>query len=229
MAIKKAAIYHFTACAEKRPAVYKKKLHMLEEFAQSLGYTVSEIFCDMSLVWSEHTEFNRFLACSDQFDALITQDFYHIAKNTLQCMRTMQDLLKKGILVHSIENGTFIFEDIPIKEPLKVVTYTTHWGEPNELKQVVSVKNDVMKLFIEKKTPWILIDQYYDETERQKDGEQIHLQELIQNKDKYDLLLVHNLNDVHWRTSNFCKVREQLHLDIYSLQEGFLKYRRVTQ
>ena len=63
----------------------------------------------------------------------------------------------------------------------------------------------------------------------QKDGEQIHLQELIQNKDKYDLLLVHNLNDVHWRTSNFCKVREQLHLDIYSLQEGFLKYRRFTQ
>lgn len=49
---------------------------------------------------------------------------------------------------------------------------------------------------------------------------------LIKNKDNYDLLLVHNLNDVHWRTANFCKVREQLHLDIYSLQEGFLKYNK---
>ena len=58
------------------------------------------------------------------------------------------------------------------------------------------------------------------------DGEQIQLMELIKNKDNYDLLLVHNLNDVHWRTANFCKVREQLHLDIYSLQEGFLKYNK---
>lgn len=229
MTFKKAAIYHFTAGSEKRPIVYQKQLHILEEFAQSLGYTVAEIFCDMSLVWSEHTEFGRFLSCADQFDALITKDFYHISKNTMQCMRTMQDLLQKGIPVHSIENGTFTFEDIPFTDPLKVVTYTTHWGEPNELKQVISVKNDIMKLFTDKKTPWILTDQYYDETERQRDGEQVHLQEMILNKDKYDLLLVHNLNDIHWRTANFCKIREALQLDIYSLQEGFLKYRRNTQ
>ena len=44
-------------------------------------------------------------------------------------------------------------------------------------------------------------------------------------RDKYDILLVHNLNDIHWRTANFFRIREQLHMDIYSLQEGLLKYR----
>ena len=96
MAVKKAAIYHFTAGSEKRPIVYQKQLHILEEFAKSLGYTVAEIFCDMSLVRSDHTEFDRFLSCADQFDALITKDFYHIAKNTMQCMRTMQELLQRN-------------------------------------------------------------------------------------------------------------------------------------
>ena len=74
------------------------------------------------------------------------------------------------------------------------------------------------------KTNWTVVDQYFDESERQKDGEQTELMRFLQNKDKYDLLLVHNLNDIHWRTANFCKIREQHQLDIYSLQEGFLKY-----
>ena len=90
----------------------------------------------------------------------------------------------------------------------------------------VLVNNDILKLFANKKTRWTVIDQYFDYSEHQNDGEQKQLMELIKNKDKYDLLLVHNLNDVHWRTANFCEIREQLQLDIYSLQEGFLKYRR---
>ena len=96
----------------------------------------------------------------------------------------------------------------------------------NEMKEVIAVKNDIFTLFTNKKTEWTVVDQYFDESLHQKDGEQKQLMELIQNRDKYDLLLVHNLNDVHWRTANFCKIREQLHLDIYSLQEGFLKYRK---
>jgi hypothetical protein len=85
----------------------------------------------------------------------------------------------------------------------------------------------IYSLFLQiRKQIGLLLDQYYDESLRQKDCEQIQMKELIANRDKYDLLLVHNLNDVHWRTANFCKIREQLQLDIYSLQEGFLKYRR---
>lgn len=218
-----AAIYHFTDGSEKRPIVNQKQLNMLEQFAISQGFSVGEIYCDKSLLKCEQSEFDRFMADIDKYDVLVTKDFYHISKNTMKCMSVMKNLRDKGIQIHSIENGSFSWEEAPFNKPLRVATYCCRFGTPNEMKQIIPVHNDILKLFADKKTQWTVIDQYFDESERQNDGEQIQLMELIKNKDNYDLLLVHNLNDVHWRTANFCKVREQLHLDIYSLQEGFLK------
>ena len=221
-----AAIYHFTDGSEKRPIVNQKQLNMLEQFAISQGFSVGEIYCDKSLLKCEQSEFDRFMADIDKYDVLVTKDFYHISKNTMKCMSVMKNLRDKGIQIHSIENGSFSWEEAPFNKPLRVATYCCRFGTPNEMKQIIPVHNDILKLFADKKTQWTVIDQYFDESERQNDGEQIQLMELINNKDKYDLLLVHNLNDVHWRTATFCKVREQLHLDIYSLQEGFLKYNK---
>ena len=221
-----AAIYHFTDGSEKRPIVNQKQLNMLEQFAISQGFSVGEIYCDKSLLKCEQSEFDRFMADIDKYDVLVTKDFYHISKNTMKCMSVMKELREKGIQIHSIENGSFSWEEAPFNKPLRVATYCCRFGTPNEMKQIIPVHNDILMLFTDKKTNWTVIDQYFDESERQNDGEQIQLMELIKNKDNYDLLLVHNLNDVHWRTANFCKVREQLHLDIYSLQEGFLKYNK---
>lgn len=221
-----AAIYHFTDGSEKRPIVNQKQLNILEQFAISQGFSVGEIYCDKSLLKCEQSEFDRFMSDIDRYDVLVTKDFYHISKNTMKCMSVMKELREKGIQIHSIENGSFSWEEASFDKPLRVATYCCRFGTPNEMKQIIPVHNDILKLFADKKTQWTVIDQYFDESERQNDGEQIQLMELINNKDKYDLLLVHNLNDVHWRTANFCKVREQLHLDIYSLQEGFLKYNK---
>lgn len=219
-----AAIYHFTDGSEKRPIVNEKQLNILEQFALSQGFSLGEIYCDKSLIKCEQAEFNRFLSDIDKYDVLITKDFYHISKNTMKCMSVMKELRDKGVQVHSIENGNFSWEEAPFNKPLRVTTYCCRFGTPNEMKQIIPVNNDILKLFTNKKTKWTVVDQYFDESEHQKDKEQIQLMKLIENKDKYDLILVHNLNDIHWRTANFCKVREQLHLDIYSLQEGFLKY-----
>lgn len=220
----KAAIYHFTDGSTKRPIVNEKQLNRLTEFASSLGYSDVEIFCDKSLFRSEHPEFDRLMSSVENFDALITKDFYHIAKNTMKCMSVMKELRDKGIHIYTMENGCFSWEGAPFDQPLKVATYCCRFGTANEMKQIIPVQNDILKLFATKKTQWTVVDQYFDESERQNNGEQIQLTNLIKNKDKYDLILVHNLNDLHWRTANFCKIREQLHLDIYSLQEGFLRY-----
>lgn len=221
---KKAAIYHFTDGSDKRPIVNEKQLNRLTDFATSLGYTEVEIFCDKSLLKSEHPEFDRLMSSAENFGALITKDFYHISKNTMQCMRVMQELRNKGIPIYTMENGSFCWEDAPFDKPLRVATYCCRFGTANEMKEIIPVHNDILSLFTAKKTNWIVVDQYFDESEHQNDGEQIELMKFLHNKDKYDLLLVHNLNDVHWRTANFCKIREQHQLDIYSLQEGFLKY-----
>ena len=222
----KAAIYHFTDKSIRRPKICRDQLKALEEYAASVGFVVADIYCDRSLRRYERTEFDRFLSCCSQYDALITKDYYHISKNTGKCMSIMQDLRNKGLKILTPVNGVFIWEDSPLKDPLRVVTYTCHLGTPDEIREVITVKNDIFRLFIDKETSWTLTDQYYDKSARQRDGEQVQMMKLLDNKDKYDLLLVHDLNDVHWRTANFCKIRELLGKDIYSLKEGFLKYRK---
>ncbi len=223
-----AAIYHFTNKSDKRPSYCLKQIEALRHLGLSKGYDVTDndIFLDTSLKYTEHPEFERFLENSEKYDALFTKDFYHIAKNTGKCLRVMQQLRDKGMQIYSIENGIFTWEDCPFDKPLRVASYTCHFGTPNEMKEIIQVRNDIFTLFSNKKTNWTVIDQYYDESLHQKDCEQIQMKELIANRDRYDLLLVHNLNDIHWRTANFCKIREKLQLDIYSLQEGFLIYRR---
>lgn len=94
--------------------------------------------------------------------------------------------------------------------------------------EIIPVQNDILTLYARKKTNWTVVDQYFDESEHQNSGEQKQLMNLLENRNKYNLLLIHNLNDIHWRTANFCKIREQLKIDIYSLQEGFLKYDKET-
>ena len=224
--MKRAAIYHFTNKSTLRPKIYKDQLKSLKDFAESVGYEVADVYCDMSLKRSERTEFDRFLTNSHQYDALVTKDFYHISKNTGKCLSILQQLLGKGIQIYTIENGLFTWAEAPFEKPLHVATYTYHFRTPTEIKEVIPVRNDIFRLFADRKTKWTVIDQYYDESLHQKDSEQIQLKALIANRDKYELLLVHNLNEVHWRTANFCKIREKLQLDIYSLQEGFLLYKR---
>lgn len=224
--MKKAAIYHFTNESAKRPKIYKDQLKTLEKYAASLGFKVEAIYCDKSLKVCEREEFKKLLSEIDSFDALITKDFYHISKNTMQCINIMNSMRSTGVFIHTIDNGCFVFEKEPFNDPLRVVTYNCRFGTETEMHHIIPLQNDILRLFVEKKTQWSIINQYFDESENQNNGEQVSLDKIIKNKDKYDLLLVHNLNDIHWRTSNFCKIREALGMDIYSLQNGFLKYRR---
>ena len=223
----KAAIYHFTNESKQRPKIYRDQLDTLIEYATSVGLDIADIYCDMSLKRSARTEFDRFLLNSDKYDALVTKDFYHIATYTGQCIGIMQQLRDNDLKIYSIVNGIFTWGDAPFAEPLRVATYTSHFGALKGMQEVIQVRNDILTLFAAKKTNWTIMDQFYDVSRHKKDSEQIQLQELIANKDKYDLLLVHNINDVHWRTSNFFRIWEQLRLDIYSLREGFVQYGRI--
>ena len=222
--MKRAAIYHFTDNSTLRPKTYRDQLKSLEDFAISVGFEVADIYCDLSLKRHERIEFDRFLSEYAQYDALITKDLYHISKNTGKCMSILKNLWDKDLQVYTLENGTFFREKTPFSEALRVVTYTCHFGPTAEFKEVVSVRNDVSRLFIKKKTEWFLEDQYYDECLRQRNDEQVQLMDLLDNAYCYDLLVVHNLNDIHWRTASFCKIRGLLRMGIYSLQEGFLPF-----
>lgn len=221
----KAAIYHFSDTSGKRPRIYEKEIDALKVFAERQGLEVSEVFFDTSLERGKRKEFDRFLASSGSFDALVTKDFYHICKNTCKCMKDMSELRDKGVSVYSVENGIFTFETPPLNRPLRAVSYVCAHQYPDDMHNILTVQNEILDLYVRKKTQWTLVDQYTDVSTHNVDGEQIQLPELIMNRDQYDILLVHDLNSIHWRTSKFCKVRKALSLDILSLKDGFLKYR----
>ena len=99
MTDKKAAIYHFTDESTKRPNIYIKQIRALESYGMSLGYEIVDIFCDKSLLRYQRNEFDRLISISEEYDAIICKDYYHISKNTMQCMKIVSNLNKKGVKI----------------------------------------------------------------------------------------------------------------------------------
>lgn len=222
---KKAAIYHFTDRSEKRPSTYMQELARLERFAHNLGYSDVTTFCDMSLRTCDHAEFRRLMTDIDSFDAVITKDFYHLSKNTMKSISFMRELENRGISIHSIENGTFEFNDSPpSNKRLRVATYYSRIDTGCDLNNIFSVQNDILRVFVTKKTCWQLVGQYSDDCATERDSERLQLEALVHNKDSYDLVVVHNFSSLHYRTARLCHIRNELKKDIYSLQEGLLRY-----
>jgi DNA invertase Pin-like site-specific DNA recombinase len=230
--MKTAAIYHFASNSEIRQVIHTGQLRKLEDYAAALGFDRTEVFLDLldkRLLRRDRSEFDRFLSCAGKYDALFTKDFYHISKTTRECFHTLLDFQDRGIHTYTLENGAFCTSDPPLEKPLRVTAYTCYLGPHKETRQVLQVKNNILPLFVAKKTRWTLVDQYFDESQYQKDEEQIQLRKLISNREKYDLLLVHSFGDIHRRTAKFCKIRDQLRMDIYALQDGLWKYSEGAQ
>lgn len=228
--MKKAAIYHFTDRSEKRPKVYKNQIKILKTFAAYKDLSVEAIFCDTSRLRYEREEFDRFIANADQYEALLVKDLYHINMNTKECFRIIRNLLEKGLSVYTLENGCFHSSDNPKKllsEALNVATYNCIQGRHarDNIESLINVDDEILRLFAKSNTHWRIIDQCHDVSIRQVGGDQVQLLKLIANKREYDLLLVNNVNDIHWRTCNFTRIREILGLNIYSLQDGYIPYR----
>ena len=227
----KVAIYHFTDKSEKRPIVYQKQMDILRAFASQFG-AIEKEYLDMTLKQCEQIEKKKMLQEIGQFDILATKDFYHIAKNTGTCISLMQQLLGVGVEIHSIEDGCFIFTEVPFNKELNVAIYHSKYVDNtpsvNRKRRGNSISAqthiDIMKLFVKSKTNWKITGVYIDEAQGQSDDKQVELLKLIENSSKYDLVLCKDFNTVHWRTAKFCKRRNDMQLPIYSLKEGYLEY-----
>lgn len=228
----KVAIYHFTNKSEKRPSVNEKQMALLRDFAKQYG-TIEKEYLDKSLKKCEQEEKKKMIQEIGEYDILATKDFYHIAKNTGMCIELLQQFLSQGVQTCSVQDGYFTFTDVPFDRELNVAIYhskyvdntpssNSKWKRGNEI--TIQTQIEIMRLFVKQKTQWKIKDIYVDESQGQSDSKQKNLLELIKNSKKYDLVLCKNFNTIHWRTSKFCKRRNDMKLDIYSLREGYLKY-----
>ncbi len=229
----KVAIYHFTDGSEKRPIINEKQMIALREFASRYGTVVKE-YLDKSLKKGEQEEKEKLFQEIGKYNSLVTKDFYHISKNTGTCIGLMQQFLSFGVKVYSIEDGSFAFTETPFDKELNVAVYHSKFADNTPSAKgrrrgnsiTVQTQIEIIKLFVKTKTRWKIIDVYVDEAEGQSDDKQKNLLQLIENKNKYDLVVCKDFNRIHWRTAKFCERRNKLELDIYSLKEGYLKFER---
>ncbi len=231
--MKKVAIYHFTNGSEKRPLINEKQMIALRKFASGYG-SIEKEYLDKSTKKCAQEEKQKLIEEIINYDVLITKDFYHISLNTGTCISLLQQFLMVGVETHSIEDGCFTFTDIPFEKELNVAIYHAKYEDiaPSVKQQkkgnciTARTQVDVLQLFVKKKTKWKVIDVYIDEAQVQSDKNQRNLLALIENREKYDLVLCKDFNTIHWRTAKFCKRRNEMQLDVYSIKEGYLKYER---
>ncbi len=218
------AIYHYSN-SHIRTYICNNELDRIQAYAQSKGFSDTEIFCDLMGRGYEHTQFNKMMSSCSRFKAIFVKDYTHIDKYTSQLIRLISDLHTNGLEIHSAENTMITLQDELPEQFMfpRVATYYCHWGNKDNRDNEV-LKNDILKHFAEHKLNASTVFQYTDECKKGHAGSQPQLNQLIHDKDKYDLLLTQSFSSVHWRTYNFCNFREQLSMGIYSMTEGLLTY-----
>ncbi|MBO5628330.1 MAG: recombinase family protein [Aeriscardovia sp.] len=221
----RAAIYHFTNGIPKN-AYCKNEIQKLVEYATSQGYEDVDTFCDIRTTSEEHEALDKLLENRNMYSAIIAKDYFHINKYILQALSIVNNLENSGITVLTMDNRPLHIEDTaPLKQPLRAVTYHCHWYRHKDILNV-NLKNDILNCFAETQTNWSILEQYYDEEQKGHAGIQPELNRMIEKKDNFDIIIIHSLSSLHWRTHNFCEIQERLGKSIYSLQDGYLPFMR---
>ena len=225
---KKVCIYHFTNAENlRRPIVNEKQMAILNEFASQYG-NIKQVYLDGTLKQCNQDKKKQMIKEIANYDILIMKDFYHLARNTGVCIELLQEFALQGIEVITMEDGSFSFQfqDAPFDKKLKICVYHSKYKEDGD--RTIETQINIFKTFVSHKTNWEIIDIFIDEANSQSDSVQTEIFKVIENKKKYDLLLIKDFNAFHWRTAKFCHRRNELGLPIYSLKEGYLPYEKES-
>lgn len=225
---KKVCIYHFTNAENlRRPIVNEKQMAILNDFASQYG-DIKQVYLDGTLKQCNQDKKKQMIKEIANYDILIMKDFYHLARNTGVCMEMLQNFALQGIEVITMEDGSFSFQfqNAPFDKKLKICVYHSKYKEDGD--RTIETQINIFKTFVSHKTNWEIVDVFVDETNSQSDKVQTEIFKVIENKKKYDLLLIKDFNTFHWRTAKFCHRRNELQLPIYSLKEGYLPYEKES-
>lgn len=225
---KKVCIYHFTNAENlRRPIVNEKQMAILNDFASQYG-DIKQVYLDGTLKQCNQDKKKQMIKEIANYDILIMKDFYHLARNTGVCIELLQEFALQGVKTITMEDGSFSFQfqDAPFDRKFKVCIYHSKYKEDGD--RTIETQRKIFKTFVSHKTNWEIIDIFIDEANSQSDKVQTEIFKVIENKKKYDLLLIKDFNAFHWRTAKFCHRRNELGLPIYSLKEGYLPYEKES-
>ena len=229
--IKKIAIYHCTEATEEWAIVYEKTMQELRNYASIFGVIEKE-YLDKTLLLCKQFEKQKMFEEIGNYDVLVIWSFNQMAQNVNVILSQIMDIQSKGVAIYSVKDGYFHFDNAPFEQKLKVALYhsichnKTKYGRKIEPPISMQTQIDIFNLFVKSKTNWEVVNIYKDETEWQSDKTQIGMKEMLNNHEKYDLVICQKLCGIHQKTSKFLKRLKAMECDIYSLKEGYLKIER---
>lgn len=224
-------------------------MHELRNYASKFG-TIEKEYLDKTLILCKQFEKQKMFKEIGNYDILVIWSFNQMAQNVNVILSQLMEIQSKGVAVYSLKDGYFHFNmnnnrlnhltkqdhfiiaNAPFEQKLKVALYhsichnQTKYGRKVEPPIKMQTQIDVFNLFIKTKTNWEVIDIYKDETEWQSDKTQLAMKEMLENHEKYDLIVCQKLCCIHQKTSKFLKRAKAMGCDIYSLKEGYLKMER---
>ena len=134
----------------------------------------------------------------------------------------MVQILEKNAWVITMRDGEIKIDEAlsQLKEPRKAAFYFSNLTGVKE--RTMETQLRIAEVFCQEKTNWKITGIYYDSANVRGVKSQPELEKLIKDADNYDLLIVGSLQQIDLRTARFVKLRNQLAIDMYSLQDGML-------
>lgn len=202
----KIAVYYSVKKGISRPIVPEKEIdYIYQEISRQKWREIPCLFLDFSLIKSEQNQREK-LYHSCNIGKIFTKNFAALEKKTGTLISEVKRLHKDTIF-YSLEEGELqMFSEVRCNQKSKVAVYNQE-NEDWELERI--------RIFLKEKANLNHVSIYSDH----KDQE-INLKKLIEEKDKYSMIFVFSLLDIHYRTSMFFKRLNQLSKPVYGIKEG---------
>lgn len=225
----RAAVYHHTGSRGIRQGVVRKDLRVLTDYAHLLGYDDITIYCDTDGRSSTgRPELERLLQATGQYNAVIVRNLFHLDRHTGPAIAKVMSFADAGAVVYTLDGDAWEIGKAPMKDHLSAAVYISSIKGDHAHREE-KLQTDILRCFVKEKTMWTIGGVYSDpRTEKQSvlgDG----IQAMIRDRDKYDLLLIHSLKDIHDNTAAFERIWRQLQISIFALQEGFFLFKDIKK
>ena len=223
-----AYIYHFSANPKSR--VCSKHIKQLTKYAEEKGYIKSNLYIDGTLTTSMQTEYLNMienLRKDSEETSIFTWDLFHFNKWISAAIKDVKELKCMGCKVFTLQDGEIHVSDgkTMLYKHLKVAVYHSNLTGVDERLPETQIR--ISEVFCKENTEWEITGIYCDYSEKKGVEDQPELMRLIEEADKYDVLIVGSFGRIDLRTARFMKIRERLNLNIYSLSEGMLHKKEV--
>lgn len=215
-------IYHCTNSPSKRYGVVMNDIDEMYEYAASLDGDVSGLYIDME--FKERVQLENAIRSVGDNDTLVVKNYLHLKRFTGASFAVFKDIEDNGGKIISQEEGRIKSVDKDMIQELRDSSINVAYYDG----QLHKYDKDNAELDLQKVKAYIRCctngwkltndDIYIDEYGFSK---QRRLEELIENQDRYGLIIVNSYPRLNKDISRFMKIVKRIHIPIYSMREEF--------